>query len=289
MEEFKTEGQGNVENHSEVLVVEKLQRSPWASMLGPKDINQNSRYNLIKDADLEPVVEKMTDALKALGAELAPSMLKAVSKSKGCELDKRIKRITGTKAYAKLPLEMVGGISGSHYVGAADRTINYNLSSVVVLKGTEECLFPFEISIQLTPFSFLQNDIDRLNSRMGEAFNRATSLNSDLDWDEEDESWYESDDESSIGELTCELESIGEELDEMSRVFVHHGSPSSEQREYFRETPLDDIMDDIEERLSDIERAIENFEERLSEKSADTEDYNDEGMAGIDNELEAAA
>jgi len=255
-------------------------------------INKNSRYNLIEDADLEPVVKKIKEALNVLGADIAPLMLAAVSKSKSSKLDKNLQRITNTKRYSKLPLDVMGGLSGSHYVGAADRTINYNLSNVVFLKGTEECLFPFEISIQLTPFSFLQNEIDLLNSRMADAYNRATSLDNERGWDEEDEAWYESDDEPNIGDLTCELESIGEELGEISRIFVHHGSPSREQREYFRETPLDDIIDGIRDRLSEIEvaidRAIKNFEERRLEEEASIEDHH-ECVDGWDDECDVAA
>jgi hypothetical protein len=106
MKKLHNEGQGNVWANNEVPVEEKTQRSPWAGILGPKDINKNSRYNLIGHADLEPVVKKIQDALNTLGAGIAPIMLEAVSNSKGSLLDKQIKQITGEKNYETLPVEL---------------------------------------------------------------------------------------------------------------------------------------------------------------------------------------
>lgn len=164
-------------------------------------------------------------------------------------------------------------MTGEHYVGSATIPINYNLFSMVNLKGTELGLFPFGITIQLRPFSFLEQDLVKFTYRLDDFQNRIYMLDDIEPGQSED---VEGLNELGIRVISYELKCLREEFLEIHRVFVLHERPSDNWMPYFRKTRIDGIIDYFNDRLSAVEVQIQGVEHKLQESVNDEEDCQDE-------------
>lgn len=156
-------------------------------------------------------------------------------------------------AIIEIPSETRGSIYGSEKFNGK-HTLSMSYKSFAFIKGTNECLFPFEIELILKPFDFLkhkENNIREKLSTLEKFYDKNVPKPAD-----DIEYCYLSygDDDDDIHQIKLSIDLLSADIEGMDEILKNTRRDTERFEEL--ESEIDEKLDELESRVDDLYRKL---------------------------------